>query len=85
MLRGRPTLQELIERVVERGKEQGAVRTDTPTVLLAGVLATGTIYTTLFGYFDGVQRNPRAAAAMPTPEPFISAAFAVAWRGLEPD
>jgi AcrR family transcriptional regulator len=80
-------LAHLALRVVQRGQAQGKVRTDTDAQLLAGVLSTGTVFTTLYGYFDRFWAAPRSAqpAEVPGPEPIIAGAFAVAWRGLEPD
>lgn len=80
-------LEQLTLRIVERGQLQGAVRVDTDARLLAGVLSTGTVFTTLYGYYDRVLGDPRLAAAdpVPDPKPIITGAFEVVWRGVEPD
>lgn len=78
-------LGQLVTRIVERGQDQGVVRLDTDARLLGGVLSTGTVFTTLYGYYDGVLREPNGPAAMPTPEPIVTSAFQILWRGIEPD
>jgi AcrR family transcriptional regulator len=80
-------LQQLALRIVRRGQAQGAVRDDTDPRLLAGVLSTGTVFTTLYGYYDLVLGDPRLAAADPAPDPkpIITGAFDVVWRGIRPD
>jgi AcrR family transcriptional regulator len=80
-------LEQLAVRVVKRGQEQGAVRVDTDAQLLAGVLSTGTVFTTLYGYYNRLLHDPRldAAAPLPSPEPVITGAFDIGWRGIEAD
>lgn len=80
MLAGVPPTFELVLRIVELGRARGEVRTDDPPMLQAGVLACGTIYPTLYGFYD-VHRSLRGAPRT-TPEPVIARSFAVAWRGL---
>jgi AcrR family transcriptional regulator len=80
-------LEHLAVRIVERGQAQGTVRVDTDARLLAGVVNTGTVFTTLYGYYDRVLGDRRLAAAdaLPDPRPIITGAFEVVWRGIEPD
>jgi AcrR family transcriptional regulator len=80
-------LEQLVLSIVERGQAEGAVRLDTDARLLAGVLSTATVFTTLYGYYDRVLGDPRLAAAdpVPDPKPIITSAFEVVWRGIEPD
>jgi AcrR family transcriptional regulator len=83
--RGEDELYELAVRIVKRGQAQGTVRTDTDARLLASVLSTGTVFTTLYGYYDPLLRDPKLsqAPAVPSAEPIINAAFDIAWRGIE--
>ncbi len=83
MLSGLPSTFDLVRRIVELGQHQGLIRPDEPPVLLGGVLACGTIYPTLHGFYSTIRSVASRTPA--TPEPIIRLSFAVAWRGLAPD
>lgn len=69
----------LVERIVVHGQRQGVIAPGEPPALLAGVLATATIYTTLYGYYDRGREHIVPAAAL---DLVIHGAFAIAWRGV---
>lgn len=81
MLGDVPSTFALVQRIVEHGVRRGELRGDENAVLLAGVLACGVIYPTLYGFYDVY----RSREPVPSPLPMIDRAFAVAWRGLQPD
>lgn len=80
MLGDVPPTFALVHRIVEQGMQRGVVRDDENPVLLAGVLACGVIYPTLYGFYD-IHRDVDPDSA-PSPLPMIDRTFDVAWRGL---
>jgi AcrR family transcriptional regulator len=73
----------LVARVVEYGQRRGEVRTDLDALTLAGVLAAGTLFPTIYGYYY-VLRGLRSLDTTDGPATLVERAFGVVWRGLEP-
>jgi AcrR family transcriptional regulator len=73
----------LVGRVVEYGQQRGEVRSDIDVLTLAGVLAAGTLFPTIYGYYY-VLRGLQGIDTTPGPGALVERAFGVVWRGLEP-
>jgi AcrR family transcriptional regulator len=73
----------LVARVIEYGQRRGEVRSDLDVLTLAGVLAAGTLFPTIYGYYY-VLRGLRALDTTDGLDALVERAFGVVWRGLEP-
>jgi hypothetical protein len=70
-----------VTRLLAYGRERGEVRDDRDDRLLAAVLASGTIFTVLLGYYEPLGRGT-PLDALPPVGVLVAAGFGVAWEGV---